>query len=80
LFPRLGANWWIYIRNTIYNPRDEEKGSDAQAELIGFTVEGGPIVRFAQPVPQMPQGHFLGDGRLGSTFAFPRGVVRFDAV
>ncbi|EFY94908.1 hypothetical protein X797_004724 [Metarhizium robertsii] len=65
--------------NTIENCSHEDKCSDIQAEFIGFTVEGGPIVRFTQPVAPMPQGQLLGrDNGGGSTFAFPRGMVRFE--
>ncbi|KAG8410907.1 hypothetical protein J3458_016473 [Metarhizium acridum] len=65
--------------NTIENPSNDDKCSDIQAEFIGFTVEGGPIVRFTQPVAQMPQGELLGrDNAGGSTFAFPRGIIRFE--
>lgn len=67
-------------RNTIQNSGEEDKCSEVQAEFIGFTVDGGPIVRFAQPVPEMPQGKLLGsDQQGGSTFAFPKGIVRFEA-
>lgn len=67
-------------RNTIQNSGEEDKCSEVQAEFIGFTIDGGPIVRFAQPVPEMPRGKLLGrDQRGGSTFAFPKGIVRFDA-
>ncbi|KAK2608885.1 hypothetical protein QQS21_002598 [Conoideocrella luteorostrata] len=66
--------------NTIQNARDDDKCSDMQAEFIGFTIEGGPIVKFTQPVSQVPQGELLGyDARGCSTFAFSRGVVRFES-
>ncbi|TWU70501.1 hypothetical protein ED733_000288 [Metarhizium rileyi] len=66
--------------NTIENSRDEDKCYDVQAEFIGFTVEGGPIVRLTQPVTHLPSGEFLGRDSSGqSIYSFPRGVVRFDA-
>ncbi|KHN98365.1 uncharacterized protein MAM_03489 [Metarhizium album ARSEF 1941] len=65
--------------NTIANPGHEEKCEDVHAEFIGFTVQGGPVVRFTQPVAEMRQGEFLGrDDDGGSTFAFPRGSIRFE--
>lgn len=65
--------------NTIQNSREDDKCSDVQAEFIGFTIEGGPIVKFTQPVSHMSQGELLGHDETGcSTYAFPRGVVRFE--
>ncbi|KZZ88199.1 hypothetical protein AAL_08181 [Moelleriella libera RCEF 2490] len=65
--------------NTIENSREDDKCSDMEAEFIGFTVDGGPIVKFTQPVSHMPQGELVGHDHKGcSTFAFARGVVRFE--
>ncbi|GAB0137668.1 hypothetical protein EsDP_00005925 [Epichloe bromicola] len=78
--PEDGQGPPISQANTIQNSGDDDKCSDIQADFIGFTLEGGPIVKFTQPVPPMPRGELLGyDGRGRATFAFPRGVVRFDA-
>ncbi|GAO15368.1 uncharacterized protein UV8b_07072 [Ustilaginoidea virens] len=66
--------------NTIQNSRDDDECSEIQAELIGFTIDGGPIVKFTHPVSEMTRGQLLGRDYNGfSTFSFPRGVVRFDA-
>ncbi|KAG5933554.1 hypothetical protein E4U53_000951 [Claviceps sorghi] len=65
--------------NTIRDSDDEDKGSAYEAEFIGFTLEGGPIVKFTHPVSDMSQGQLIGHDAAGrSTFAFPRGFVRFD--
>ncbi|KAG5973820.1 hypothetical protein E4U55_000266 [Claviceps digitariae] len=67
--------------NTIEISDTEDKCTAHQAEFIGFTLQGGPIVKFTQPVSAMPQGELLGCDAAGrSTFAFPRGMVRFDAL
>ncbi|KAG5923637.1 hypothetical protein E4U42_004904 [Claviceps africana] len=66
--------------NTIQNSDDEDKASAYEAEFVGFTIQGGPIVKFTHPVSAMPQGELIGHDEAGrSTFAFPRGFVRFDA-
>ncbi|KAG5960956.1 hypothetical protein E4U58_004482 [Claviceps cyperi] len=66
--------------NTIQTSDGNEKCSAIHADFVGFTIRGGPIVRFAQPIPAIPEGELIGcDARGRSTFAFPRGVVQFDA-
>ncbi|KAG5965483.1 hypothetical protein E4U57_004066 [Claviceps arundinis] len=66
--------------NTIQTSDGNDKCSAIHADFVGFTIQGGPIVRFAQPVPAMPEGELIGCDASGrSTFAFPRGVVQFDA-
>ncbi|KAG6001482.1 hypothetical protein E4U21_004290 [Claviceps maximensis] len=65
--------------NTIQISDNEDKCSTQEAEFIGFTLQGGPIVKFTQPVSAMSQGELIGHDATGrSTYAFPRGVVRFD--
>ncbi|KAG6119857.1 hypothetical protein E4U13_007210 [Claviceps humidiphila] len=68
------------LSNTIQTSDGNDKCSAIHADFVGFTIQGGPIVRFAQPVPAMPEGELIGCDASGrSTFAFPRGVVQFDA-
>lgn len=60
---------------------DDDKCTNAHAEFIGFTTEGGTIVRFTQPVSQfsIDQVEILGhDARRCPTVIFPKGLVRFD--
>ena len=68
--------------NTIQASPDDETDSDEeqQAEFIGFTVEGGPIVRFTSPQARLlsSRGDMLGyaDGDR-PIVAFEKGTVTF---
>ncbi|KAG6025195.1 hypothetical protein E4U41_001591 [Claviceps citrina] len=66
--------------NTIQSPDDQDKCSERQAEFIGFTLDGGPIIKFTRPLSPPPsQGELIGYDAGGCpTVAFPRGVVRFE--
>ncbi|KAJ6440101.1 CobW domain-containingprotein [Purpureocillium lavendulum] len=75
---------WIYTKNTIQASQGDESGDDEeeQAELIGFTVSGGPIVRFMSPVrgPAASQGNVIGHGsEKNPIIAFEKGIIAFVA-
>jgi hypothetical protein len=50
----------LNYRNTIQ--ADPEEDTEVKGEIVGFTIAGGPIVRFAQPLthPLPDHAEFLG--------------------
>lgn len=45
----------VALRNTIQ--ADPEEDEEFKGEIVGFTIEGGPIVRFAKPFTQPLPDH-----------------------
>ncbi|KND91836.1 hypothetical protein TOPH_03306 [Tolypocladium ophioglossoides CBS 100239] len=68
--------------NTIQSPDEEDLETDGgvQVEFIGFTIEGGPIVRFTNPLPNSIPSHaeilgYCDDSR--PIAAYRKGVITF---
>ncbi|KAM4055172.1 hypothetical protein HRG_005977 [Hirsutella rhossiliensis] len=59
-------------------PKDAYDDDKLQAELIGSTVEGGPIVRFLEPLASScHRGEILGYGGERPIVAYRKGLVAF---
>ncbi|POR39766.1 Uncharacterized protein TPAR_00050 [Tolypocladium paradoxum] len=68
--------------NTIHSPGEEDMETDegVHAEFIGFTVEGGPIVRFINPLPNSTPNHAEILGYCDNNrpiVAYRKGVIAF---